>query len=501
MSQHQVETTEKFGLEGALGVVDTQRSVTGVHAYHEGERANDHLASIYDTHNDQFEVVVPFIQRGLDRGERCLYVADDNTREEVLDALRKGGIDVASARDSGALSIHTKADTYLQTGAFEQDAMLDFWQERLAQARDKDDYAGVRAAAEMTWALDEGTALDRLVEYEAMLNTIYPGEDYVVLCQYNRERFPADVLSDVIRNHPLVIYDGTVCQNVYYYPPEEFVGTDHPLLDVDRVVEELVSRARAQSTLQESKHHRQPWLHQQEVVAKLGQRVVEAHDPDRLVTDVTEQVADTLNTDYCAILEELPTGEELLVREGIGWQDGIVGEAAVSTDHDVPTGYALQSAEPVIIEDLATDSRFSGTGLLTTHDVTSGISVCIGSQDDPWGVLGVYTREQQDFSDHDVAFVQSVANIVAMAVDSTERKQTQHALETNISSPDRSSDETLTTITDGREVNDSLNAVLRAAYDNDIDLEHFYACRNDPPYPDWDLSIVEARKPPETPDG
>lgn len=246
------DTAGPFGLEGVLNPVHEWKSgEQGLHDHHDEEGSNDHLASIYETQDDQFKAIVPFLREGLEQGERCLYVADDNTEEEVREALIEGGIDVDAAIDAGALSIHSKADTYLRTGAFDRHEMLEFWEETLAEARDRKGYTGIRAAAEMSWALDEGEDLDRLVQYEAMLNTIYDGEDYVVLCQYNRKRFPDSVLSDVIRNHPLVVYDGTVCQNVHYHLPDEFFDADQPALDIDRTVEGLVRRARTQQALRE----------------------------------------------------------------------------------------------------------------------------------------------------------------------------------------------------------------------------------------------------------
>lgn len=252
---HQPDTNEIFGLEGSRDVVHTQRAVTDVHDHHDEDGSNDHLALIYESQTDQFAAVIPFIRQGLERGERCLYVADDNTKEEVHDALVESGINAEAAIASGALSIHTKEDTYLRTEEFEQDAMLDFWQETLAEAQDDEGYTGIRAAAEMTWALDEDTGLDQLVQYEAMLNTIYPDEDYVVLCQYNRERFPSEILSDVIRSHPLMVYDSTVCQNFYYHSPDEFFDADHSSMDVDRTVEGLVSRARTRHQLKERERY------------------------------------------------------------------------------------------------------------------------------------------------------------------------------------------------------------------------------------------------------
>ena len=58
------------------------------------DHSNDHLASLYDTRDEQFDAVVPFIREGLERGERCLYVADQNSREAVLAAMRDRGADV-----------------------------------------------------------------------------------------------------------------------------------------------------------------------------------------------------------------------------------------------------------------------------------------------------------------------------------------------------------------------------------------------------------------------
>lgn len=438
----------RFGLPSNFETVNRRQHTTRIHAHHDEDGSNDHLASIYEDQDDQFAAIVPFIEHGLEQGERCLYVADDNTKADIVDALREGGIDVEEAQESGALSIHTKEDTYVRTGEFDTEAMIEFWQETLAEARDEKGFAGVRAAAEMTWALDEDTDLDRLVQYEALLNALYDGDDYVVLCQYNRNRFPSDVLSDVIRSHPLVVYEGTVCQNFYYHTPDEFFGTDHPPLDVERTVEGLVSRARTQYTLDEREQQLHERLRQQEVVADLGQRALKEQDLDGLFTDVTEQIAATLGADYCKILELLPGGEQLLLREGVGWHDGLVGDATIGTDQDSQAGYTLLSEEPVIVEDLATEDRFNGPDLLVDHEVTSGISVIIGPVDDPWGVLGVHTRDRRDFSEHDAVFVQTVANTVATAIERAERDRYQRRLYTITSNPDLSFDEKLQALFD-----------------------------------------------------
>lgn len=167
-------------------------------------------------------------------------------------------------------------------------------------------------------------------------------------------------------------------------------------------------------------------LHQQEVVADLGQQALETDDLDQLMHDASVAVSETLENEYCKVLELLPGGDAVLLRQGVGWRDGLVGSATVPTDLDSQAGYTLITEEPVIVDDLRTEDRFSGPELLTSHDVISGISVIIGSVEEPWGVLGTHTTERRNFTEHDATFVQSVANVLGSAI---ERKQRKQALE------------------------------------------------------------------------
>ena len=168
----------------------------------------------------------------------------------------------------------------------------------------------------------------------------------------------------------------------------------------------------------------QTQVRQQEVVAELGQQALEMDDLDQLMHDVTVTVAETLDTAYCHVLELLPEESEFFLRQGTGWDEGTVGSATVPPNRDSQAGYTMLSEEPVIVTDLRTEDRFSGNDLLVDHDVVSGITVLIGSVDDPWGVLGIFTTDQRTFTEHDANFVQSVANVLASAIES-ERAETE----------------------------------------------------------------------------
>ncbi|MXR21101.1 PAS domain S-box protein [Halobacterium bonnevillei] len=171
---------------------------------------------------------------------------------------------------------------------------------------------------------------------------------------------------------------------------------------------------------------------QQQVVADLGRAALETDDIDELMAVTARRVADVLDTDYCKILD-LDAGEgELLLRQGVGWDDGVVGAATVDADANSQAGYTLLSEEPVVVDELDEEDRFSGPALLTDHDVTSGISTVIGSADDPWGILGTHDTARREFSAEDVNFVQSVANVLADAIERNEYNAEREALLTEL---------------------------------------------------------------------
>lgn len=160
---------------------------------------------------------------------------------------------------------------------------------------------------------------------------------------------------------------------------------------------------------------------QQAAVATLGQLALESDDLDKLMAEASRLVGETLDCPYCKVLELNSGRKELLLRQGVGWQDGIVGTTTVDASANSQAGYTLLSERPTIVGDLDTETRFTGPELLTSRDVTSGISVIIGNSDEPWGILGVHDTRHRQFTDDDTNFVQSMANVLASAIDRYDR--------------------------------------------------------------------------------
>jgi len=158
-------------------------------------------------------------------------------------------------------------------------------------------------------------------------------------------------------------------------------------------------------------------IRQQEVVTELGKHALETQDTDTLMAEAARLVSATLDTDYCKVLDLDVEAEDLHLRQGVGWDEGVVGEATVSAvDRNSQAAHTLDATHPIVVENLDAETRFDGPDLLTDHDVKSGISTIIGPTDEPWGILGTHDTDRRDFSEHDVTFVKSVANIVAAGI-------------------------------------------------------------------------------------
>jgi len=211
---------------------------------------HDHLCSIYESPQEHYAVAVPFIRIGLDRGEKCIYIADDGTVGDVRQAMQSEGIDVERATASKALVLATKEQAYLKHGSFHPDWMFTFWK-KATQLAMSEGFSAVRATRETEWVLRGGRGLERWMEYESRLTHTLSESNCSALCQYNRRLFPPELLLDVIRTHPMVVYGGTVCRNLYHVPPDEFLGTNQTAREVERLLTNIRERERVEDALRE----------------------------------------------------------------------------------------------------------------------------------------------------------------------------------------------------------------------------------------------------------
>ncbi len=164
-------------------------------------------------------------------------------------------------------------------------------------------------------------------------------------------------------------------------------------------------------------------IRQQEILAELGVLALQGPKFTDLLNQTARLTADGLDAEYCKVLEYLPAENRLLVRAGVGWHEGVVGQASVGADLASPGGFALRTGKPVISNHLENEERFRTPELLVEHGIRRAMNVILQGDGLPFGVLEVDSRSEGEFSEHDIAFLQGAANILGMAIEQQRSQQ------------------------------------------------------------------------------
>jgi two-component sensor histidine kinase len=158
-------------------------------------------------------------------------------------------------------------------------------------------------------------------------------------------------------------------------------------------------------------------IRQQAILAELGVNALQGATLDKLLNDTARLTAEGLQTGFCKILEYVPTENRFLVRAGVGWEEGVVGVATVGADLESPAGFALKTGKPVISNHLENEDRFRTPDLLSRHNIRRAMNVILQGDGKPFGVLEVDSPLENEFQEHDLAFLQGAANILGMAIE------------------------------------------------------------------------------------
>ena len=183
-------------------------------------------------------MAAPFVCIGLERGEQCVYVEGDVATPALVTAMRSLGYDLEARLRSGALRSLQYPEPYIEDGRFDPDRMVAWFAQKDDEAR-KAGFTGIRYVGEMSWALGPHPGVNRLAEYEAKLNPFLRQRPVAVLCEYDRGRFPSEIIREIIATHPRVLARGRVCRNPYYVPSEKYLSSDWPSSEIDWLLDSI----------------------------------------------------------------------------------------------------------------------------------------------------------------------------------------------------------------------------------------------------------------------
>ena len=134
-----------------------------------------HVCAFFNSREEEFTVLLPFLKEGFDAGDRAVHILDKKHRAERVSTGSNHGTGIA------------------------------------------------RIWANMEWALLDFPGVHDILEYELRINDVLPNYDLATVCTYDLRRFSASLVMDVLRTHPLVILGGILQDNPFYVPPVEFL--------------------------------------------------------------------------------------------------------------------------------------------------------------------------------------------------------------------------------------------------------------------------------------
>jgi two-component system, sensor histidine kinase PdtaS len=156
----------------------------------------------------------------------------------------------------------------------------------------------------------------------------------------------------------------------------------------------------------------------QEILVDFSRMVSESDDLQRLLQLTTLQAARGIGIRHTKLMRYRQEHGDLLIVAGVGWNPGIVGHVTVGADVRSPAGCALQSRQPVTVEDLPNNPEFRYPPVLRDHGIVAALNVPVAVDGTVWGVLEVDSEVSRHFGQMDINFLLVMANILGSAIHS-----------------------------------------------------------------------------------
>lgn len=153
-----------------------------------------------------------------------------------------------------------------------------------------------------------------------------------------------------------------------------------------------------------------------ETLLKVSGAMSMSKDPEEVILLIVESVKTALEAKGCALFLINRKTDELEVASSFGLSEDYVNKGPVSSLRSI--AQSLQEG-PVAIYDVADDPRIQYPEQAKKEGIASILSVPIMVHGNAIGALRVYTSQPWEFTMDDVNFVQAVAQMAGMAIETS----------------------------------------------------------------------------------
>jgi two-component system, sensor histidine kinase PdtaS len=148
------------------------------------------------------------------------------------------------------------------------------------------------------------------------------------------------------------------------------------------------------------------------ILVDIGRLAGEKTDLNRFLDQASVQIARAVEIHHVKVLQYRPRTSDLLLVAGVGWKEGVVGTATLSTDLRSPPGRTFQTAEPVSIKDINKQDEYVHSDILKEHGIISLSNVPVLIEGAAWGVLEVDSTTTRDFTEDTSDFLTAAAALI-----------------------------------------------------------------------------------------
>jgi GAF domain-containing protein len=137
---------------------------------------------------------------------------------------------------------------------------------------------------------------------------------------------------------------------------------------------------------------------------------------DQVLQSVAKSITEAMQVKACAVRLLDPRTGHLQYSAGYGLSGSYLAKGPVDVEHSPIDSEALRGA-PVIIPDVAVDSRFQYKEAAKQEGIVSVLCVPLEVHGKAIGVMRVYTSQACTFLDDDVQFLTVLASLSALAIE------------------------------------------------------------------------------------
>jgi excisionase family DNA binding protein len=183
-------------------------------AINEIDVAERHISLFFRDQEEKWQMLRPYLVDHLKAGAPAIYLQHRTSSELLMQQLQAEGLPLDKLIARGLLRVLPPSQTYLLTGKFDAQWMLDFI-EMTIQAALEAGHKRILMTGELT-SIQGAPGVEEMAHYEAMLNPLvdkYPA--VTIVCQYDLKLFTGDVILDALMTHPTILVSSGLAPGFY----------------------------------------------------------------------------------------------------------------------------------------------------------------------------------------------------------------------------------------------------------------------------------------------